>query len=214
MSLPVVILGGGGHAKVLIDALIKNSFMVLGYTDPQPELSGVKNLAIPWLGNDEIIFEYSQQSILLVNGIGSINSTLKRCQLFNRFKEKGYMYTNVIHPSAVIATNVSLQEGVQIMAGVVIEVDSVIGNNSIINTKASINHDCWIGDHVHIAPGVTLSGNVRVGESSHIGAGATIIQNLNIGRNCLIGAGAVVVNDIPDNAVVMGVPGNIVRYQK
>lgn len=213
MSLPVIVLGGGGHAKVLIDALLKNYVKVLGFTDLNSDFSGKKILDIPWLGNDEIVFEYSQESILLVNGVGSVGSTLKRCQLFDGFKEKGYLFTKVIHPSAIVASSVELHEGVQLMAGVIIEVDSVIGHNSIINTKVSINHDCRISAHVHIAPGATLSGGVWIGEGSHIGPGVTIIQNIKIGHNCLIGAGTVVVDDIPDNVVVMGVPGKIIRYQ-
>ena len=92
------------------------------------------------------------------------------------------------------------------MAGVVIQPGSRIGKNSIVNTKASVDHDCIIGDHVHISPGVTLSGGVTVGSTVHIGSGATIIQGMRIGDNCLVAAGAVVISPLLDSVTVAGVP--------
>ena len=97
------------------------------------------------------------------------------------------------------------------MAGVVIQPSSMIGRNAIINTRASVDHDCIIGDHVHIAPGVTLSGAVRVEEGAHVGTGCTVIQGVQIGRNSTIGAGSLVLKDVPARTTVYGVPGRVVQ---
>ena len=118
----------------------------------------------------------------------------------------GYDFSTVIHPSAVVTSDVILGEGSQGMSGEVIQPGSHIGCNTIINTRASVDHDCIIGDHVHISPGVTLSGGVDIGAGSHIGTGATLIQGISIGCGCLVAAGAVVVKDITDGEMVRGVP--------
>jgi len=210
MSLPVIVLGAGGHAKVLIDALLKQSIQLLGITDPDPALTNATILGIPLLGDDDAVLRCSPDTVLLVNGVGSARTTVQRRQLFDRFKEKGYQFATVIHPSAVIATDVVMDEGAQVMAGVVIQTASKIGSNTIINTKASVDHDCTIADHVHIAPGVTLSGAVEVGSGTHIGAGATVIQGVKIGEESLIGAGSLVLNDVPARVTVIGVPAHVV----
>jgi acetyltransferase EpsM len=96
------------------------------------------------------------------------------------------------------------------MAGAVVNAGTVIGNHSVINTCASVDHECQIGDYVHIAPGAHLCGLIQVGEGTLIGAGASVIPCVKIGRWCTIGAGAAVVSDVPDGATVVGVPGRIV----
>lgn len=209
MSSPVIIIGSGGHAKVLIDTLIKQNIAILGITETNDNLLNNSILGIPIIGDDEVITNYSPQKIALVNGIGSTISTKKRAEIYSTFKKLGYRFASVIHPSVIIGEDVKLAEGVQLMAGVIIQSGSIIGENTIVNTKASIDHDCIIGSHVHIAPGVTISGNVRIGGNTHIGTGATIIQGLQVGNDSLVAAGAVVVNNIPNNVKAIGVPARI-----
>lgn len=206
MSLPVIILGAGGHAKVLIEALLQSGNLIAGIVDPDPKLAGVEIFGVPVLGGDDVVNDLPPSEIQLVNGLGSVGLPFKRQQIFERFKGMGYKFATVVHPSAVVASDVELGEGVQIMAGVVIQPGCRIGINSIINTSASVDHDCIVGDHVHISPGVTLSGGVSVEAGSHIGTGATVIQGISIGSGCLIAAGAVVIKDIADGAMVRGVP--------
>lgn len=206
MNLPVLILGAGGHAKVLVDALLASSAVIAGIVDPDPKLSGANILGVPVLGGDDVVGQFPAAEIQLVNGLGSIGVPVKRQQLFERFKGMGYNFATVVHPSAVLALDVELGEGAQVMAGAVIQAGSRIGRNTIINTRASIDHDCIIGNHVHIAPGVTLSGGVTVGEGTHIGTGATVVQGINIGKGCLVAAGAVVVRDVAAHTRVYGVP--------
>lgn len=206
MSLPVIILGAGGHAKVLIDSLLAGAAIIAGIVDPDPALVGAKILGIPVLGGDGVVNEFPPSEIQLVNGLGSVGLPAKRQRLFEEFKIMGYTFATVVHPSTVVASDVELGEGAQVMAGAVIQPGSRIGCNVIVNTRASVDHDCIIGDHVHIAPGVTISGGVSVGACSHIGTGATLIQGISIGSGCLIAAGAVVINNIDDGARVRGVP--------
>lgn len=211
MKSSVIILGGGGHTKVLIDALHLNGVKIIGITDVDLNLVGRQILGVTIIGKDDIVLESTLKGVELVNGIGSIGLPLNRKGIFERFKNLGFTFAKVIHPSAVIAFDVVVEEGAQIMAGAVVQSGSKIGCNSIINTKASVDHDCIIGNHVHVAPGVTLSGGVKVGNSVHIGTGANIIQNVNIGDNVVIGAGSLVLSDIASDSVVIGVPAEMVR---
>ena len=116
----------------------------------------------------------------------------------------------IVHPKAVFSHTASIGEGSVVMAGAVVNAGTVIGNHSVINTCASVDHECQIGDYVHIAPGAHLCGLIQVGEGTLIGAGASVIPCVKIGRWCTIGAGAAVVSDVPDGATVVGVPGRIV----
>jgi sugar O-acyltransferase (sialic acid O-acetyltransferase NeuD family) len=208
---PMIILGAGGHTKVLIDALLRQSANLLGITDPNPGKIGESILGVPVIGDDDKIRAYSPDSIELVNGIGIINSEKRRQQIFENFKRQGYKFASVIHDSAVLLSEVELSEGVQIMAGAVIQPGSKIGTNSIINSKACIDHDSIIGDHVHVAPGVTISGGVQIGDGTLIGAGATIIQGIIIGAYSIVAAGAVVIRDVLDGMTVMGIPAKVVK---
>ncbi|MBU0675963.1 MAG: acetyltransferase [Proteobacteria bacterium] len=211
MSQSVIIIGGGGHAKVLIDALRLSGVDILGITDADSTKHAHRIGGVRVLGDDSIISQYGSSEVLLVNGIGSINLPLRRADLFERYKALGYCFTSVIHPSAIIATDVSLGEGVQVMAGAVIQPGCSIGGNCLINTGTTIDHDCWIGDHTHLSPGVTLCGNVTMKGRSFVGAGAIVIQGKNIGSAGLVAAGALVLEDVLDGAVVMGVPANEVE---
>jgi sugar O-acyltransferase (sialic acid O-acetyltransferase NeuD family) len=203
-QLPVIILGGGGHAKVLVDILLSAHRQILGYTDPDETRSPI--LDVKRLGDDEVVLNYRPEEAHLVNGVGSVASTLLRKKIYDRFNAKGYSFASVIHPSATIASGVQLSEGVQIMAGAILQPGSSVGTNAIINTGAIIDHDCVLGAHAHIAPGAVLSGCVRVDSGAHIGTGACIIQGVSIGAGGVVGAGAVVINDVPPGVTTVGVP--------
>lgn len=203
---PVLIIGGGGHAKVLIDTLLVLKAAVLGIVDADSQKIGQSILGVKILGDDSIIGNYSPQEILLVNGIGAIAPMPVRVKLYERFHSQGYTFAAVIHPSAIVAKNAQLGEGVQVMAGAIIQPGCELGFNTIVNTRASVDHDCKLAAHVHIAPGCVLSGNVSVGRYTHIGTGSTVIQGIHIGAASLVGAGAVVVQDVGDGQTVYGVP--------
>ena len=207
-KMPVIIIGGGGHAKVVADTLRLNGEEIIGYLDPCDRKENLLK-DIPWLGNDEVIYKYSPDSILLANGLGSTCTTIRRQEVFSRFSEMGYHFLRVIHPSVIIAKDVMIGQGTQLMAGVVVQNGTVIGCNTIVNTSASIDHDCRIDDHVHISPGVIISGSVCIGSGTHIGTGAVVIQGIEVGEKALVGAGAVVVSDVTDDTMVLGVPARV-----
>ena len=203
---PVIVLGAGGHAKVVIDALKAAGADILGITDPDQGTHGQDILGVQVLGDDDMVKEHGPDAVVLVNGVGSINVSDRRKDIFGRFKDGGYTFIPVIHPSAVIGGDVEIADAVQIMAGAVVQPGCRIGVNAIINTRASVDHDCVIGDHVHIAPGAVLGGGITVGDGSHIGTASSVIQNVRIGENVLVAAGAAVVTDFPDGARIAGVP--------
>lgn len=206
----VLVLGAGGHAKVLIEILKKTEgIKLLGLlVNELVENTPQQVLEVPILGTENKL-NRTPKTTLLVNGIGSTQNMEKRTNLFEKYKELGYSFLTVIHPSAVIGSGVLLGEGTQVMAGSVIQTGSVLGSNCIVNTGAIVDHDCEIGSHVHLSPGVTLSGGVKIGNGVHVGTGATIIQYLTIGERSTIGAGAVVTKNIAQGVLAMGVPARI-----
>ncbi len=203
MSQAIILLGAGGHAKVLLDALFCNDMEVLGYVNVK-KLSD--DIGIKYLGDDEQVLNFSANEVMLVNGVGNI---IQRQQLFDTFKARGFSFAKVIHPSVIISTATILAEGVQIMAAAVIQTGVSIGENVVINTRASVDHDCCIGAHSHVAVGAILAGNINIGERVLIGAGSTVIQNLNIGSDSVVGAGAAVIGDVPSGKTVVGVPAHV-----
>lgn len=191
---------------MLIEALRSTGNEPLGFIDSDASKVGTTVCGIPCIGDDSFLDDVSRQEVILVNALGSTSNLTLRKSIFEKFKAKGFEFFTVVHSSAIIARDALLMEGTQIMAGAILQPSCRIGVNSIINTKASVDHDCVIGHHVHVAPGVTLSGGVSIGDEAHIGTGAVIIQNMTIGSGSLVGAGSVVVKDVPPGMVVKGVP--------
>lgn len=207
-SKPVIIIGAGDHAKVLLDILLEQEVTVIGLTDKSiSKETCVYGVSV--IGDDSEILKYKTNEIELINGIGSVGNTSLRRKVFVSLKEKGYVFRRVIHPSVIISKRAKIGEGTQLLAGSVVNTEAEIGDNTIINTKTSIDHGCVIGKHCHIAPGCSFSGCVKVGDGTHIGTGTSIIQGINIGKNVLIGAGSVVINDVNDNEKAFGVPARV-----
>ncbi|MBF0232991.1 MAG: acetyltransferase [Desulfamplus sp.] len=207
---PIIIIGAGGHAKVLISALKYLQREIIGILDHDSTLIGKSIAGVDVLGDDDKIQDYDPITIELVNGIGSVSSPEKRRNLYLKFKDMGYTFAKVIHPSAIIMSDVKTGEGAQIMAGAIVQTGCIIGENVIINTGAILDHECMIGAHNHVAPGAVLSGNVQVGGMVHIGTAATIIQGIKIGEATIIGAGAVVIKNVPSNVKVAGIPASLI----
>jgi sugar O-acyltransferase (sialic acid O-acetyltransferase NeuD family) len=202
MQKPVIIVGAGGHAKVLVDVLRLMGKSIFGVVDPEKE-KGYKWMGVNVLGDDNAIFEYKYKDVDLVNGIGKIPSSDLRSILDNKFISKGYSFITVIHPTAIISKDSNIGDGVQIMAGCIIQPGVTIGDSSIINTGATIDHDCVINTGVHVAPGAILCGNVSVGSQTFIGANSVVIQGIEIGRGCVVGAGSVIHENIHDSRKVI-----------
>lgn len=202
MTKPIILLGAGGHAKVLISVMQRLNLPVLGLVDPQMIVGG-DYCGIKVLGADDVVLDHDPQAIELVNGVGSLpNDGAIRERLFERFAEQGYHFKTLIDPSAVVVDSGGLAAGVQVMAGAVVQIGTQIAYNCIVNSGAVIEHDCQLARHVHVAPGATLCGGVVVAEHSHIGAGAVVIQNQQIGKNCVVAAGCVVTRSLADGQII------------
>ena len=200
MSKDVIIIGAGGHAKVIADIIYKSGDNLIGFLDDNLANKGKEiYLGKKVLGTTKDIDKYKEYYFVI--GIGN-NSIRKKINNENNLK----LYT-AIHPSAIIAQDVKIGTGSVIMAGVVINPGTVIGKNCIINTCSSLDHDNLLEDYVHISPGAHLAGTVSVKEGTWICTGATIINNITIAKNNIIGAGSVVIKDInEENGTYVGVP--------
>ena len=206
MTRSLLLIGAGGHARVLLDALRLLGKNIIGLADNDPARHGSLVLGAPVLGGDEVAAGRDPEGTLLVNAVGAVRDASVRRAIYARFRQAGFAFAGVVHPAAVLAPGVGLGQGAQVLAGAVVQTGAVIGENAVVNTRAGVDHDCVIGAHAHIAPGVTLCGGVTVGEGAVVGAGATVIQGITLGRGCLVAAGAVVVADVAAGEVVMGVP--------
>ena len=205
MSEEVYVLGAGGHGRVVLDTLLANGIQVTGVLDANAKLLG-EVLGVPILGGDEYLDNVSIAKTFLVNGLGANPKTFRRQNIFTIMKTRGFTFKSLKDPSAIVSSTVKMGEGCQIMAGAVVQAEVTLEENVVINTRASIDHNCIIGSHAFIAPGVTLCGNVRVAPSAFIGAGAVVIPDIHIGQNATVGAGAVVTKSVPDGWVVAGNP--------
>lgn len=209
MTLPVVIIGAGGHAKVVADTLVTLGRVVRGFVDIDAARWASTVNGLPVIGGDDVLDQCNCREVELANGIGSVLSLERRRAAFERFSAKGFRFVTVVHPRTVVSATVKIGEGAQIMAGAIIQPGVVIGENSIVNTGAIVDHDCHIGAHCHIAPGCTLSGNVSVADASHIGTGAVVKQGVKLGSGTVVGAGAVVVSDHHGGGILIGVPARV-----
>ena len=205
MAEKEVILGAGGHAKVVIDLLksLKTDCDIELLDDAVPK--GTFISGIPVCGKISECTDYSTSNRFII-GIGNNHTRKIISEKYNLH------YITLIHPSAVIGSGVKLGEGTVVMANAVINSDSFIGKHCIINTAASVDHECEIADYVHISPGVHLAGNVKIGEESWIGIGACVSNGLGIMKNSVVGAGTVVIRDIPDGCTAVGNPARIIKY--
>jgi len=204
MNKKIVLIGSGGHAKVIAEILIKtkNRPEYVVSPDINAEHSRMFFGGCLTLKNDESLLDFSTSEIDIVNGIGSLPYRNERYNFYNKFSNLGYSFRTVISPNAIISSSAEISAGVHIMSGAIIQSGVKIGSNTIINTGAVIDHDCSIGSNNHIAPGVVISGNVETGEQVHIGTNASVIQNIKIGSNSIIGAAAPVTKDIPSDHVL------------
>lgn len=195
----ILVLGAGGHAKVVISTLRAAGFTVERLLDDDPARQGAALLDVPVSGLLADVATYPGCRAVIAVGD---NQTRRR--IAGRFEAVDW--ATVIHSTAIVDPTVIIGPGTVVFAGAIIQPDTVIGKHAIINTGATIDHDCRIGDYAHIAPGCHVCGNVTVGESALLGVGSVVIPGKSIGARTVVGAGSVVLNDLPIETVVAGTP--------
>lgn len=212
--LPFVLLGAGGHAKVLLSLLQSIDADVKGVCDPALARSGVQSWrGIKVLGGDEALEGLNPAQVVLVNGLGQVVGSDRRKQMYLELTARGFVFPPLLHSAAWVDASVVLEAGAQVMAGAVIQPDSVIGANTIVNTGARIDHDCIIGAHVHVAPTAVLCGGVRVASGAFIGAGSTTIQGITIGEDAVVAAGSTLARNLQARHLVVSSPMQIRELQ-
>lgn len=168
MSEKIFIIGAGGHAKVVFDIAIKAGFEVVAFVDDAPAKVGTLCRGVPVHSGDDAISALMAQGVS--NALIAIGSNTIRTKVALRLESLGVAFVVAAHPAAVIDPSVKIGAGTVVMAGAVINADAIIGRHGIINTAASIDHDCRVGDFVHVAPGAHVCGNVEIGNAVLVGA--------------------------------------------
>jgi sugar O-acyltransferase (sialic acid O-acetyltransferase NeuD family) len=198
----ILILGAGGHAKVVADILLCQGLDVRGFLDDDPRTWGATRLDLPVLGAISTYKDHAPDGLAL--GIGD---NAARKQVVEQMGQAAQgLWHIAIHPRATIAASARLGRGVVIAAGAVLNPDSVLGDYAILNTGATVDHDCSIGAYAHIAPGTHLSGGVSIGCGTLVGVGASVAPGCSVGEWSALGAGVVVVRDVPGGVTAKGVP--------
>jgi len=210
--MDTVILGAGGHARVILAALLLRGVRPIGCLSPVAPDSGWPS-EIGYLGDDSRLAELDPARVRIINGVGSVGETLLRRKLFEWAKALGHTFLSIVHPTAIIIDHQPEAEGVQVMAGAIIQNGVVFGPNVLINTGAIVDHDCRIGAHGHVATGARLSGGVELGIGVHLGTGASVIQGIHVGDGAIVGAGAVVIRDVAAGSTVVGNPARPVAIR-
>jgi sugar O-acyltransferase (sialic acid O-acetyltransferase NeuD family) len=198
----ILLYGASGHGKVVISVLKSLEYELAGIFDDNINIS---HLNI----NTQIVNVYDPTFFSNAPIIISIGDNKIRKNLTKIIKHK---YISLKHPSSIINETSMIDIGTVLMHNSVVQANTIIGQHCIINTSAVVEHDCFISNFVHISPGACLCGNVTINEGTHVGANSTILPNIQIGKWCKIGAGAVITKNIPDNVVVVGNPGKIIKY--
>lgn len=204
MSKEVIIIGAGGHGKVLADAIMQSGDRVLGFLDDDVSLPS-QVCGIPVLGVSKDYVNYP--GAYFVIGTGRADSRRRLSRLL-----EGVKWYTVIHPSAIVSgMDTHIGEGTVILANAVVNAGTYLGRHCIINTGAVVDHENRLGDFCHVAVGAKLAGTVSIGESTWVGIGACVSNNLTICGNCMIGAGTVVVRSIEEPGTYVGVPARKIK---
>lgn len=203
---PIILIGGGGHCKAVIDVLeMSEDFAIAGILDKKEKI-GQKLLGYDIIAADDQILQMAEDFSYFLITVGQIQSSAVRERIFNKVKEAGGMLAIVVSPLAHVSDYAHLGEGTVVMHHAMVNAGATIGCNTIINSKAMIEHDAWIGDHCHIATNAVINGDCQVGSYTFIGSNATLVQGVSIGEHIVVGAGAVVTQHLMDPGIYAGVP--------
>jgi len=207
MNNRLVLIGGGGHCKSILDTLLNNNlYSEIVIVDRKDNISK-SILGVPIIGcDDDLLHLYQSGYTHAFITIGSVGDPSIRIKLYNLIKSIGFKIPNIIDSSAIISTHATLSECIYVGKNAVINAGSNIHNCAIINTGSIVEHDCVVGQFSHIAPGSVICGEVQIEQYVHVGARSVIKQQLKIGANTIIGMGSVVLKNISANCIAFGNP--------
>jgi UDP-perosamine 4-acetyltransferase len=203
----IIVIGAGGHAKVLIELLREAGFTPVGLIDKAPSHAAL--FGVPVLGGDDILPALRAEGI--AQACVALGANALRQRIGQSLAALGFQLPPAIHPSAYVSPSALVAPGVVVMARAVVNTDTRLAACAIVNSGAVVEHDNDIGEAAHIAPGCALAGNVTVGALALVGVGSAVRPGIAIGARAIVGAGAAVVRDVPEGAVVGGVPAQIIR---
>ena len=206
----IVVIGGGGHAKVLASVLKKAGWNLLGYSDLDDR---GPLLGSPYLGPDDMLtrLPVEHPGLCAAMGVGKIDSSGRRLALQRQAEEAGLVFPVVVSPYAVVNEEVTLGQGTTVFDGAIVNSGTSTGDCCILNTGCVVEHDCHLAHNVHVAPRAVVSGGVAIGADCMIGAGAMIIQGATICAGCLVGMGTVVISDLAVPGTYVGNPARRVQ---
>jgi acetyltransferase EpsM len=199
----LLIYGGGGHGKVIIDLIrALNCYELVGVIDDRLP-AGSQILGLSVLGGAETLLEMHQRGIsLAINAVGGIGNFAIRQKVFDNLEQAGFRCPTVVHPTAFIEPSAELDGGVQVLSQSYISSEARVGFGTVINAGVVVSHDCVLGKCVNLSPGAMLAGAVRVEDFAQIGMAATINLDLTIGARARIGNGATIKADVPADGIV------------
>lgn len=203
MSADLILIGNGGHARVVLDALKAMGRVCVGVAAPD----GDSFEGVPGIGDDQAAWAAFPDGAEAALGLGGVpargrTGTELRRSVYEAYVGAGFRFPSVIGRGAIVSPAAGLKDGVQIMAGAVVQPGARLGRNALVNTGARIDHDTTLEDHAVVAPGAVLCGGVSVGVGAFIGAGAVVLQEVRIGTGAVVAAGVVVTGDVPDGGFV------------
>ena len=202
-----LILGAGGHGRVVLEALRSGGVTAAcAFLDPRPALRGKKVDGAKVIGGDDLLASRKPAKTALVNGVGSDGSTAARRKVYERASSLGFRFPVVVAASAVVSKLARLEDGAQVLTRAVVHPGALIGVDAVVNTGAIVEHDAVVGAHAFVGPGAVLLGGCRVGAGAFVGSVAVVLPGITVGADAVVGAGAVVVCDVPAGARVAGVP--------
>jgi acetyltransferase EpsM len=205
----LILVGGGGHSKVILDVMsAQGEYELAGIGDDKYTHTFLQH-GVPNGPVADMIKLLEQDDYHLIIAIGSnrIRHAVK-----HRLGLPESKYAILIHPKAIIGSEVTIGEGSVIMPGAIINYGAFIGHHCIINSGSIIEHENALGNFVHISPSAALGGDVTIGDGAHIGIGAKVIEGRRIGGWSTLGAGAVAITDIPQHCTAIGVPAKPIKY--
>jgi sugar O-acyltransferase (sialic acid O-acetyltransferase NeuD family) len=200
-----IVIGAGGHASVLVDALAGAGQNVIGCT--AREGAGARLVCgVPVLGDDSILSRWRPDQIHLVNGLGSVGTGDARKSLQVHLESQGWVFVGVRHATTTVSAFAHVADDAQLLAHCVVQPGARIARGCIVNTGAIVEHDVQLGAWVHVAPRAMICGECAIGEHSHVGAGSVVRQQIVLGARSLVGIGAAVVSDFAGNGCIAGIP--------